>query len=96
MSAEAQVEVERLLALAGYVASGGVQTPSGAVRIAGNRFVATRTSRRSRWAASDNRRATVGPRTTCLYRVEAHEARDFQNFATRDLADILAALEARP
>ena len=84
-------KVIQLIKDAGYTQCAlGVTTHGGKVsRIAGNRFVGTHTTTRPKFM-KDDKRVTVGKRTTCFYRIENRQAVDFVNFDTKDYDAIVA------
>ncbi len=95
-SLESMQRVVAILAEAGYVDAGATESvmmPSAATHFVGGRAVGGRLSpgRRRLSLPGTDRRATVGARTVCLYRVAEKQATDFQTFKTSDVEAIRAA-----
>ena len=68
----------------GFKPLGLLAVPGGAVRIPGNRFVATRSSSRIKMGRG-SLRVTIGSRTTSFYAVANRKACGFVNWKTKEL-----------
>jgi hypothetical protein len=87
-----------LLASAGFVADGATESivmPTAGTHRCGRADVGGRVSPGRRRFKRGEDRVTVGPRTTCFYRVVSGSARDFQNIRTKDVHAIKSTLDQK-
>ncbi len=83
-------KIIELLKKHGWVASGIIKNPIGAIRIPGNRFVAKGYSYRYRFKYGEVARCTVGARTVCFFDViKGKGPSNFRNYRTKDEPGIL-------